>query len=141
MVRRFSLPVLLSYLLCSLVFTYPLVLHLTTHVPGEVEGDVPVYIWNLWWMQQALSEGISPLFCDYIFAPYGASLAFHAFVFLKAFIAIPLQWFCTAWTAYNMLILATFALAGWGMFLLARHLTGDSRAAWLASSNVYEVVW
>ena len=132
MVRRFSLPVLLSYLLCSLVFTYPLVLHLTTHVPGEVEGDVPVYIWNLWWMQQALSEGISPLFCDYIFAPYGASLAFHAFVFLKAFIAIPLQWFCTAWTAYNMLILATFALAGWGMFLLARHLTGDSRAAWLA---------
>ena len=131
-IRRFSLPVLLSYLLCSLVFTFPLVLRLTTHVPGEVEGDVPVYIWNLWWMKHALSMGISPLFSDYIFAPYGASLAFHAFVFLKAFIAIPLQWFCSAWTAYNLLILATFSLAGYGMFLLARHLTGDGRAAWVA---------
>ena len=131
-IRRFSLPVLLSYLLCSLVFTFPLVLRLTTHVPGEVEGDVPIYIWNLWWMQHALSTGIAPLFSDYIFAPYGASLAFHAFVFLKAFIAIPLQWFCSAWTAYNLLILATFTLAGYGMFLLARHLTGDSRAAWVA---------
>jgi hypothetical protein len=126
------LPVLFSYLLCSLVFTFPLVLRLTTHVPGEVEGDVPVYIWNLWWMQHALSTGISPLFTDYIFAPYGASLAFHAFVFLKAFIAIPLQWFCSAWTAYNLLILLTFALAGYGMFVLARHLTGDRRAAWVA---------
>ena len=131
MIRRLSLSVPLSYLLCSLVFTYPLVLHLTTHVPGEVEGDVPVYIWNLWWMQQALAAGISPLFCDYIFAPHGASLAFHAFVFLKAFIAIPLLWFTTAWTAYNLLILGTFALSGWTMYLLARHLTGDTRAAWL----------
>ncbi|HIG56324.1 MAG TPA: hypothetical protein EYG11_06155 [Candidatus Latescibacteria bacterium] len=131
-IRRFSLPVLRSYLLCSLVFTLPLVLRLTTHVPGEVEGDVPVYIWNLWWMQHALSTGISPLFSDYIFAPYGASLAFHALVFLKAFIAILLQWFCSAWTAYNLLILATFTLAGYGMFLLARRLTDDSRAAWVA---------
>ena len=131
-ILRLSLSVPLSYLLCSLVFTYPLVLHLTTHVPGEVEGDVPVYIWNLWWMQQALAAGISPLFCDYIFAPHGASLAFHAFVFLKALIAIPLQWFTTAWTAYNLLILVTFALSGWTMYLLARHLTSDTSAAWLA---------
>ena len=63
-IRRFSLPVLLSYLLCSLVFTFPLVLRLTTHVPGEVEGDVPVYIWNLWWMQHALPTEISPSLGD-----------------------------------------------------------------------------
>ena len=103
-IRHSSLLVFPSYLVVSLIFTYPLVLNLTTHVPGEVAGDVPVYIWNLWWMQQALSTGISPLFCDYIFAPYGVSLAFHAFVFLKAFVAIPLQYFFTAWTAYNILI-------------------------------------
>ena len=131
MIRHCSLRVLLSYLLCSLVFTYPLVFRLTTHVPGG-EGDVPLYIWNLWWMQRALAEGISPIFCDYIFAPYGVSLAFHAFVFFKALLAVPLQWFCSAWTAYNILILATFALAGWGMFLLAYHLTGNRRAAWVA---------
>ena len=132
-IRNLALPAFLSYFLCSLVFTFPLILRLTTHVPGQaVEGDVPIYIWNLWWMQQALAETISPLFCNYIFAPYGVSLVFHAFVFLKALLAVPLQWFCTAWTAYNILILATFTFAGWGMFLLARHLTGDPRAAWIA---------
>ena len=131
-VIRCCLPhVLLSYLLCSLVFTYPLVFRLTTHVPGG-KGDVPIYIWNLWWMKKALSEGISPLFCDYIFVPYGAALVLHTFVFLKAVLAMPLQWLCSAWTTYNILILATFAAAGWGMFLLARYLTGDGRAAWIA---------
>ena len=130
-IRRCSLHVLLSYLVCSFVFTYPLVFRLTTHVPGG-KGDVPTYIWNLWWMKKALSEGISPLFCDYIFVPYGASLVFHTFVFYKAILAVPLQWLCSAWTTYNILILATFATAGWGMFLLARYLTGDGRAAWIA---------
>ena len=133
MTSSFSPPVFLSYLLCSLAFTYPLVFHLTTHVPGyETGGDVPIYIWNLWWMKRALAEGISPLFCDYIFAPYGVSMVFHAFVFLKALLAVPLQWFCSAWTAYNILIIATFALAGWGMFQLAQHLTSDRRAAYVA---------
>ncbi|MCY3763290.1 MAG: hypothetical protein OXH50_18745 [Gemmatimonadetes bacterium] len=131
--RHPSLAVFLSYFLCSLVFTFPLILRLTTHVPGqEVEGDVPTYIWNLWWMQQALTGGISPFFCEFIFAPYGVSLVFHAFVFVKALLAVPMQWFCTAWTAYNILILGTFTLAGWGMFLLAHHLTRDRRAAWVA---------
>ena len=105
-IRRCSLHVLLSYFACSLVFTYPLVFRLTTHVPGG-KGDVPIYIWNLWWMKKALSEGISPLFCDYIFVPYGASLVFHTFVFSKAVLAVPLQWLCSVWATYNILILAT----------------------------------
>lgn len=132
-IRRFSPHVFLSYLLCSFVFTYPLVLRLTTHVPGpEIGGDLPVFIWNLWWMKQALAEGISPLYCDYIFAPYGVSLVFHTSVLFKALLAAPLQWFCSTWTAYNILVLATFALAGWAMFQLALHLTGDRRGAWIA---------
>ena len=70
---------LLSYALLSLLFTYPLVTQLSTHVPGRLEGDIPVYIWNLWWMKQSLLEWHSPLFSEHIFAPYGVSLAFHAF--------------------------------------------------------------
>lgn len=129
---RLSVLIFSSYALLSLVFTYPLVFNLTTHVPGAVEGDVPVYIWNLWWMKHSLLEWHSPLFSDFVFAPYGVSLAFHAFVFLKAFVAVPLQALMSAWTAYNLLILFTFAMAGYAMFLLARHLTGDLYAAWVA---------
>lgn len=127
-----SLPALLSYVLCSFLFTYPLIFRLSTHVPGTVEGDVPVYIWNLWWMKQALLSDVELLYSKYIFAPYGVSLAFHAFVFLKAFLAVPLQFAFTAWTTYNILILFTFSMAGFGMYLLARHLTGHAPAAWIA---------
>jgi len=130
--RAWSLPAFLSYILCSFLFTYPLIFRISTHVPGQVEGDVPVYIWNLWWMKKALLSGISPLFSDHIFAPYGVSLAFHAFVFLKAFVAVPLQFVVSTWTAYNILIFFTFSVAGYGMYLLARHLTDNTPAAWVA---------
>lgn len=122
----------LAYAGCALLFTYPLVFRLATHVPGEVSGDVPVYIWNLWWMKQALCSDVELLYSNYIFAPYGVSLAFHAFVFLKAFMAVPLQYFTTAWTSYNILVLFTFSAAAYGMYLLARHLTGSTAAAWVA---------
>ena len=37
----------LSYALLSLLFTYPLVTRLNTHVPGRLEGDVLLYIWKM----------------------------------------------------------------------------------------------
>ena len=121
-----------AYLFCSLVFTYPLVLQLGTHVPGTVAGDVPVYIWNLWWTRFAFLTGTSPLFSEYIFAPYGVSLVFHAFVFFKAVLAIPLQEVFSTWTSYNLLILESFAMSAFFMYLLARYLTANQSAAWVA---------
>ena len=126
------LPALLSYILCSFLFTYPLIFRLTTHVPGQIAGDVPVNIWNLWWLKKALLAGASPLHSDYLFAPYGVSLAFHAFVFVKGLLAFPLQAFVPPWVAYNLVVLFTFAMAAWAMYLLARHLTGSAPAAWVA---------
>lgn len=123
---------LLSYILCSLLFTYPLVLRLSTHVPGEATGDIPVYIWNLWWVRESLLAGISPLSSDFIFAPQSVSLAFHPLVFVKAFLALPLLSLVSAWTAYNLLVLFTFSAAGYAMHLLARQLTGSAPAAWIA---------
>lgn len=130
--RAWSIPAFFSYVLCSFLFTCPLIFRLSTHVPGEVGGDIPVYIWNLWWMEKSLFAGSSPLFSDFIFAPQGVSLTFHAFVFLKALLAIPLQGIFSSWTTYNILILATFSAAGFGMYLLARYLTGSAPAAWVA---------
>ena len=130
--RAWAIPSFASYLICSLVFTYPLVLQLDTHVPGAVAGDVPIYIWNLWWTRFALLAGASPLYCDYIFAPMGVSLVFHAFVFFKALMAIPMQALFSTWTSYNLLILESFTVSAYFMFLLARHLTDSRAAAWVA---------
>ena len=48
---RFHLLVLALYLLLSLLLTYPLVLHLSTHVIGsELMGLYEyTFVWNLWW--------------------------------------------------------------------------------------------
>ena len=121
-----------SYLLCSAVFTYPLVTRLATHVPGNAEGDVPYYIWNLWWVKRAVLAGDSLFFTEYIFTPNGISLAFHAFVFAKSFASVPLQFFLSPWAAYNILILLTFAMSAYNMRLLARYCAGDDVGAWIA---------
>lgn len=130
--RAKSALVFFSYLLCSCIFTYPLITRLTTHVPGEAEGDVPYYIWNLWWMKRAVLTGDSLFFTEHIFAPNGISLAFHAFVFAKSFVSIPFQFLLSPWAVYNLLILLTFTIAACCMFLLARHCTGDNIGAWIA---------
>ena len=123
---------LLFYGICSLIFTYPLIFHLTTHVPGPLGSDTAVAIWNLWWVKKALLSGHSPFFSNLILYPYGVSLIFHGMVLAKAILATPLHLAVTPWTVYNVLVLLAFPTAGFGMYLLARHLTASIPAAWVA---------
>ncbi|MGB9299253.1 MAG: hypothetical protein WCD51_01535, partial [Anaerolineae bacterium] len=44
-----------SYLLLTVFLTYPLVLHFTTHVPGDGSDD-PALAWNLWWVKHAIVD-------------------------------------------------------------------------------------
>ena len=91
-------------------------------MPGRLDGDIPC-IYGIYG-DEAVAAGVAfALFSKHIFAPY-ASLAFHAFVFLKAFIAVPLQTVMSYWTAYAA-YLCTFT--GWFRDVSpARHLTRDA---------------
>lgn len=49
MIRRAWLPhlgVVLGYVCAAVAFTWPLSLHLFTHLPGDPGGDTGVYVWN-----------------------------------------------------------------------------------------------
>ncbi len=118
---------LASYALLTFVLTLPIGLRLSTEVPGG--GDAWQHIWNLWWVKQALLvEHTNPYHTNLLFYPDGANLYFHTLVLTAGLIGIPLQLAGLNLIAtYNVILLMTFVLAGYGTFLLCRYL---ARAVW-----------
>lgn len=115
----------------SVLFTLPLSLHLTTHLPYG-STDLWQNLWNFWWWGKALGEGASPFETDVLFHPFGTSLALHTHSPLNMLLALPVTWTLGPVAAYNLTQLAGLVLSGVGAWLLARDLCGDERAALVA---------
>ena len=47
---------LAAYVALAILQTWPLVLHLHTHLPGPGLGDNVSFVWNLWWMREAIGS-------------------------------------------------------------------------------------
>ena len=56
------------YSIVAAAFFLPVVGRLSTALIGD-GGDGPVFVWNIWWIQQSLLQGRNPLFCDLITRP------------------------------------------------------------------------
>ena len=131
--RRLREPLLVvcTYTLLTILFTYPTVLQLSTHLPGK-GGDTYVFVWNLWWIKKAVTElQTNPFWTDYLFYPKGVSLVFHTFVPLHGLLGIPLQALVGLVAATNLINLLTFILSGYGAYLLCRHLVADRLSAFI----------
>jgi hypothetical protein len=113
----FVLP-LLAYGVLSLVLTWPTVAHFTTHVPGDGIDD-PSLAWNLWWAKHAfVDQPQNPFSVGWQFWPVGINLAFYTLTVLNGLLGIPLQMAFGLIPTYNLLLLSSFALAGFGAYLL-----------------------
>jgi hypothetical protein len=122
LLRSTDLWVLLGYLGLTLLFTYPLTQHFTTHVPGDGRDD-PALVWNLWWVKHALVDlHVNPLTTDFLFYPIGINLSFYTLTLLNGVISIPLQALFGLVAASNILLLLSFVLSGYGTYLLVRYL-------------------
>ncbi len=131
---RHHLLALLSYGLLSLILTYPLVLRLTTHVPGDGIDD-PALAWNLWWVRfSILDQHANPFDCRWMFWPIGVNLAFYTLTVLNGLLSIPWQLAFQVTLASNLLLLSSFVLSGYGAYLLARQVwpSASPWGAWLA---------
>lgn len=116
------------FLVAALALTWPLAVHLTSHVPSD-GGDAPYFLWNLWWVRHALVDlGQSPLSTDYILYPQQISLVFHTLTLLNGLVALPLLSLLSVITVLNLLFLASLTLSGLGAYSLARY-EGRSRGA------------
>ncbi|MFQ5577745.1 MAG: hypothetical protein ACE5G8_12255, partial [Anaerolineae bacterium] len=131
MKRTRHLVVLLTYTLLTLAATYPLPLRLATAVPNDI-GDPLLNVWIMAWDSHALLTGPLNLFNANIFYPLPDTLAYSEHLFSTALLAQPLLLITQEPVlAYNLSLLATFPLAGFGMYLLALRYTGR-RAAFIA---------
>jgi hypothetical protein len=114
--------------------SWPLPLHLATHLTGNPAGDAGVYVWNLWIFSHELFNADGrPLSTLEILPLAGpVDLSLHNYTIFADLLAVPLLRWLDIISTFNVIYLVNVALAGFGMFLLARRLTGRAPESFLA---------
>jgi hypothetical protein len=132
--RDFCLHLLVAagFLALAVMWTFPLVLHLPTRLPGAGIGDNSLFLWNFWWMRTARTAGSSFFHTSYLLAPVGADLTLHTHTALPAFIGATVLGGFSVATALNVTTLASIAMNGFCAYLLAWRAVRDKGAAILA---------
>jgi hypothetical protein len=118
------------YAFSALALTWPLVLHITTHIPGSAVWafDESTFVWNMWWFKFSLLDlGQSPLQTGYIFYPLGIDLVLYTFNFFNALLGLPFQMLLSLTLASNLVILLTYVMSGYGTYLLVLYLLVSGR--------------
>jgi hypothetical protein len=122
------------FLVLAVVFSWPLVARLSREIPASGQPVDPQHIlYGLCWGATALLENPFQFFHATFFFPYSHTMAFLDQMFSLSLLAAPILLVTGSWVAaYNGTWLLTFALSGWGAFLLTRHLTRSAAAGYLA---------
>ncbi len=124
----------LLYSLLAVVFTYPAIAQLDSHLFGA-RRDAPMFLWNSWWGPTALFEwGQNPLFTTHLFHPLGASLTIHTHSLFPGLLMAPLAAVAGLVPSFNLGILLTFVFSGLAMALLVFDVVKDKRTAlWIGA--------
>jgi len=116
----------------SVIWTWPLALHLRDHIPG-LPGDNFSFLWNLWWMRKALSAPELEFFhSSYLFSPFGVDLVNHPNTALQGFLSATVLSSLSIVVAENLYILVSVFLNAVCAYALAFELTRERRLAMLA---------
>jgi len=124
--------VILLFLVLTLLYTWPGITRFDTHAIGD-RFDTFQNVWNIWWIKTALCDfHQNPYHTDYLFHPNGFNLVFQTLNPFNGLIALPLWPFFDLITIFNIVLVLSFVLSGYFMYLLAFHLTRHRPAAVLA---------
>ena len=113
---------LIGYLVLTVGMTWPMVTRLNSHLIGN-NIDVWINTWVTWWTKRALTQGLNLFHTDMMFYGRGASLVFHSFSHFNTALELLLQPLMGILPAYNIVILLTRVLSGYGMYCLVHYLT------------------
>lgn len=116
----------------TLLFTWPLVRHLTTHLPHG-SNDIWQNLWNFWWWREALVElGTNPFATEYLFHPHGVSLVLHTHSTFNQIVAFPINLLLGPIAALNFATLLGFFLSGIAAHQLAFEVSKNRAGAYMA---------
>jgi len=124
----------LAFAMVSVVSTLPLAQHPTRTLPSDLL-DTLLTTWIISWDASRLPHALQGVWNPPIYFPYPRTLAFSENLFGVAFPVAPVYWITgNPVLTYNVAFLFAFTLAGTGMYLLARDLTGSRAAAAVAGA-------
>ncbi|CAN5859295.1 hypothetical protein BH18ACI5_BH18ACI5_19560 [soil metagenome] len=116
------------FIVITAVMTWPHVLLLKTHAVEH--QDVFFNLWRLRWVAHAIATSPADLFNGNIFHPEPGVLAYSDAMLLQGVLAAPLFWFgVPPVLVHNLWMLGAIVASAVGIFVLARHLTGNTAAA------------
>lgn len=122
-----NIAALLFFLVVTIIATYPLPQHMADTLVEP--GDSLLNTWIISWDIKKLTTDPINLFHANIFYPYKYTLAYTEHMLGNALLAMPVSFLTNnPILSYNFVLLATFVIGGWGMFLLIRYLTKSSLA-------------
>src|SRR5688572_25392347 len=127
-----ALAVVSGFAASAVLFTYPLVRYLRSGLPSDL-GDPLLNSWILAWGSERFRYGLQDVWQAPNFFPYENTLAYSEHLLGIAAVVAPVQWL---WDnpilTYNVAFLLSYVLAGSGMYLLVRSLTGRPSAGVIA---------
>jgi len=124
--------VLSLYSILTLILLYPFsVLNMNTQLIG-FGGDAFQSLWDLWWVRHSVLSFANPYVTNYIFYPIGTDLYVHSLSPAAGFFTIPFQLAFGTVFSYNLLVILSFVLAGYGAYRLAYHFTADKKASFFS---------
>lgn len=131
---RMDFGVLLFLVVLTMLLTYPAVLHLNDRVIGGVDDNFQT-LYGLWYVAHAIFDlHTSPFFDPAVYFPYGFDLIRNQDLSPATLLLfMPMTWAIGEVATYNLLVLLSFALTGWGTYLLALELWGSRAGALVAS--------
>jgi hypothetical protein len=134
-IARTHLPAFGLYILVTVVMTWPYTRQIQTSLYNW--SDALLNTWTLAWGAHALLTDPLNLYHANIFYPYSNTLALSESLLPQTVVALPIILATNMPAlAHNLLVLSSFVLAAFGMYLLVFDLT-RSRAAGLVAGMIY----
>lgn len=120
--------IILLYIIIALVLTYPLIINIFSSMPG-IEGDAALFLWNQWWVKDAIVHLENPFFTNLLAYPFGANLAFSSLTFISSLAAMPLLLFLPPVLVFNIIFILSLAIGCFGMYCLLNYLFNNRFAS------------
>ena len=125
--------ILFLYTLLTCLLLYPLPANFSTGLLEAQSGDPLMQIWVVQWNIHKLTRSISHYFDANIFYPYSNTFAYHDHMFALGLTGLPIYTISqNPIVTYNVLLMLSFILSAYGMYLLCKEITHNDYAAFLA---------